>query len=318
MDATAPRELDPIACAALVGAACGDCFGCPFEHSTRRLTSWDRQSFAHASPIWTDDTQQALVLVDVYLKTGDLDPGLVMDRFVDMIDAAPNRKFGLHRGTGRGFRHAVEGYRQTGAFAPLADRPGNGAAMRVAPVAVAMRSLPDALDRIDRVSRATHDEPMALDAARAVAAAAIATGNGTRGCDAVLAEVTRQLPSGVTRDSLDSAIGVEDPLATLTRVTGFERGAGHALGSPLSGIILGLTQPTFLDAVRKAVLLGEDTDSTATIAGALVGARDGLGSVPTHLRGFPGYKALRAWTSDSDQIALEQDLFAVLDAIRRV
>ena len=126
---------------ALVGTAIGDNLGLPFENREPRPRG-PFARFRYQPSVWSDDTQQALVLLDEFLRRGALDARSVMDRFVAMRDdpSARDRRFGLHRGTGRGFRHAVDSYAELGRFEPMPERHGNGAAMRVVPVALAMHA----------------------------------------------------------------------------------------------------------------------------------------------------------------------------------
>lgn len=42
-----------------------------------------------------------------------------------------------------------------------------------------------------------------------------------------------------------------------------------------------LKQPTYERVVRAAIRLGNDTDTTAAIAGGLAGIRDGLSAIPS-------------------------------------
>lgn len=100
--------------------------------------------FVYEETVWTDDTQQALVLVASLARRGTLDPEWIGRRFVEMRRAGA-RPFGLHRGTGRGFRSAVDAFERSGDpnTSGNADRAGNGAAMRIAPVAASMAEMPE-------------------------------------------------------------------------------------------------------------------------------------------------------------------------------
>src|SRR4029453_19123934 len=101
-----------------------------------------------------------------------------------------------HRGTGRGFRTAVDRFSETGDWRTSArtDRVGNGAAMRIAPISVALRDLVDDrfLHAIAEVSILTHREIRSLAAALAVAKTA--------------AELSRSLSYPPDDDALDKLL----------------------------------------------------------------------------------------------------------------
>ena len=79
----------------------------------------------------------------------------------------------LHRGTGSGFRGSVAEFKRRGdpTSSGRTDRAGNGAAMRIAPAAVALRYLPDEefVARLVDVSLITHRELRAIAGMLAVA-----------------------------------------------------------------------------------------------------------------------------------------------------
>jgi len=317
---------------ALVGCAVGDLLGGPYENRRPPPAGWQALAYASPSPRWSDDKKQSLVLVDDVLRHGALDARRVMERFVAMRDeaSAPAARFGLHRGTGRGFRAAVDAFAERGVAAPMPGRAGNGAAMRVVAVAVALGPGAGSVAQIEALSRSTHDEPLALDAARAVVEAAWALQDGVRGDD-VLGCVVDRLPPGVVRDTLAGAVAAEDPFALFAdaadRAAGCRLehgpGGGHALAGPLSAIVLAARAPTLHVAVRDAVRLGGDTDSTAAIAGALRGVVDDVDTLPAALLAFPGVETLRRWgapqlPSLDEWWALERRLSARADAPGRM
>ncbi len=288
---------------ALTGCAVGDCLGIPFENRRRPPSGWQGDRFEYASPRWTDDTQQSLVLVDDILRHGTLDATRVMDRFVAMAHApsAWPHAFGLHRGTGRGFRFAVDHYAAHGQFGPMPDRAGNGAAMRMAAAAVALGESDDARRQLTAMSAATHAHPAAIDAARAVAEVAWAFSRGVRGDD-VIAETLVRLPAGLVHRSLSAALRAGDPFEAIVHEAEAAMGErprhgagdGHALCSPLAALFIAARMPLF-EGLQAAVRLGGDTDSTAAIVGGLRAPVDDLDDLPAALLAFPGADVLARW-----------------------
>jgi ADP-ribosylglycohydrolase len=327
-NSTRPGIASGSVAGALVGLAVGDCLGAPFEgRSAERIARWDGQGFAVAAPVWTDDTQQALVLADDLARHGSLDAPRVAARFVAMRDAPAgrDRRYGLHRGTGSGFRGAIDrcaagaDVRTSGA----PDRIGNGASMRIAPVAVALAYAgADPFDQIVRVSLVTHRHRLSLLTALAVARVAEALArSGSPSDHEVARRLLLQVADTVHLDArrLEDGFGpsltgaaASDVLPT-TLVGVAERiddpfnwivdnarricpelyphvgpGSGHALLGPISAIALAVRARSFHDAVVEAVRLGGDTDTTAAITGALAGAAYRLAAIPDDLRQFPG------------------------------
>lgn len=304
---------------AIIGCALGDCAGLPFENRAPPPPGWTLAHIDGATcwsengAIWSDDTQQSLILLDDFLRHGALSPARIMARFVayrqDAATAA--QKFGLHRGTGRGFRFAVDEFIKLGTYSPLQGRIGNGAAMRVASVAWAMpHATPpqreQSLQQIEAVSRMTHGEDGAVHAALAVALACwfLEASEPGAGADAAVAAagiveyIYSRLPAGVLRDSVFCQLRLPGcvPLELLPQITGVPLGDGHAFGGPLAAIFLATQASSCVDAIERAVRMGGDTDSTAAIAGAIYAGARGLGGTPSHLlKGVQQAGALLAW-----------------------
>jgi len=89
--------------------------------------------------LYSDDTQQALVLSDVLLEYGRIDPHRVADYYL-RLGQPKGSYLGAHRGVGRSFRQVVaELERGTSPWEAGQESAGIGAAMRIAPVALLLR-----------------------------------------------------------------------------------------------------------------------------------------------------------------------------------
>jgi ADP-ribosylglycohydrolase len=75
---------------------------------------------------------------------------------------------------------------------------------------------------------------------------------------------------------LDEHIGPEAPPAG--------QGTGYVVDC-LHSARLAVVAGQFETAVRAAVALGEDTDTTAAVTGGIAGVRDGVGAIPARWRG---------------------------------
>jgi ADP-ribosylglycohydrolase len=161
---------------------------------------------------------------------------------------------------------------------------GCGAAIRVAPVGVVYRS--DRLDRIVAAAREasipTHGGALAIAAAAATAAAVSAAIDGAP-AEAIV-EIARRAAAvaeggvtGSTESLMAQAIlEVHADLSRRTPLDADEVAARHFPDAPLRIVPLAISLATVMDAADAAILLaanvGGDSDSVASIAGAILGA----------------------------------------------
>jgi ADP-ribosylglycohydrolase len=179
-------EFPSVTVEALMGLACGDAFGAPFEYNEKApsyaILSLEQGKYldsetditgispsrARVPGLYTDDTQQALAMLWVWraLVLKGQDPTdadvfvKVLRRVLDRMSKSRAGPFGVHRGTGRNFRTAI----QQGS--PI-DTAGMGAAMRIGPVATLWpEDRPEGLmPWIHRVSEVTTTNQLSKDAA---------------------------------------------------------------------------------------------------------------------------------------------------------
>jgi ADP-ribosylglycohydrolase len=154
---------------------------------------------------------------------------------------------------------------------------GCGAAIRVAPVGILHASTSrDALVRDAReASISTHGGPLAIAAAAATATAVSAALDGASAPDAfeLAVDAASQSPSFAT-----ALRRLRDDLALLPRPFRADDVASRCVpDSPLTIVPLALALATLMDSADDAILLaanvGGDSDSVASIAGGILGAR---------------------------------------------
>jgi ADP-ribosyl-[dinitrogen reductase] hydrolase len=320
----------------LTTLAAGDCLGLPVEGwrpEDIRAVHGVVRSFAWEKPVWSDDTQQALILIEVFVRDGRITPERVGEALVDSLAAHPGRRFGLHRGTGRGFRHAVSAFRRDRDWRTSADaeRVGNGAAMRISPLATCLHDVPDVefVRAIIDASVVTHRDARSLTAALAVARAAQFSASREMPLDggillSTLADSSEADAAGVERalghvlagaDHLgDAGVllrrlaemagdgGDREDLLSIVEANAMEvlgsgqlATAGWALASPIAAIVVAASATDVEDALVTAVNLGGDADTMGAMVGGIVGAASGSQGLPERLRHFPGYDALVQW-----------------------
>jgi poly(ADP-ribose) glycohydrolase ARH3 len=265
----------------LLGLAIGDAFGAPHEGGPPgRMTAetgWTRVLR------YTDDTEMAIGVAEALAHNPDVDREFLAERFVANYTAG--------RGYGFGTRRWIEMVRDGASWAAAARAVfpdgsfGNGAAMRVAPVAV--RHPADAARRrraAEASAEVTHQHPLAR-AGAVVLADAVAF---------ALADRSERLPARVMLDTLAESAPHEefrqalrtaremlarpfDPMETVERL-----GNGvEALRSVPAAIYVAVRHSDdYTATVRAACGLGGDADTIAAMAGAITGAHVGRAGLP--------------------------------------
>ena len=272
-----PSEIDR-ARGGLIGTFVGDALGMPFEGAEpmeipERLEMLDARL---GRGTYTDDTQMAIALAESLLDSGGVDARALGRAFADAHD--PRRGYGS--GTTevvRLLRSGVHPHDAARSAHGGKRSPGNGAAMRVAPVAVRFAHDYGALTQAARASAlVTHAHPIAVDAAVAQAAAVGAALNGDKPLVAALAAATTpELEAG-----LSAAARLRDSRpepAELAAALG-NRPTGHQ--SVPTAIYAATAHDSVEDAITFAVRCGGDTDTIAAMAGAIAGARTGAVAIP--------------------------------------
>ncbi|MFU8840984.1 MAG: ADP-ribosylglycohydrolase family protein [Nitriliruptoraceae bacterium] len=275
--------------AVLLGLALGDALGAPFEGRRRvppgQIDRWCR---APAPLRWTDDTHMALVLARRLLADPTLaDPDALGDAFAAAYADEPWRGYGA--GPPQVYAMAARGQGYEQAAASLfggSGSFGNGAAMRVAPVALVPPPGDDTeVARLARVqARLTHTHTEAVAGAQVVARiVARLLGLETPDTEVVrhtVAEVAETADAGVLRDRLREALADLDAHGDTAR-TAARAGTGiSAAESVPAAVVALLAGRDLLGTITTAIGFGGDTDTIAAMAGAMAGAAWGLGGVP--------------------------------------
>ncbi|MBK9031823.1 MAG: ADP-ribosylglycohydrolase family protein [Myxococcales bacterium] len=313
MSWTAPADRDR-GLGALWGLALGDALGTTLEFTTPpappypTLAAGPLDDIVGGGPFdvvpgaVTDDTQlAAAVAQSLIVGDGDLDRSDLAARFVDWSAHA----FDIGGQTGAVLRRLGAGASVDDAARAVwlergREAAGNGGLMRAAPIAVAYCTRPDALvDAALAECGLTHWDPrcrLAQVAYDAALACAVAPG-GAATAAAMLAAARAGLDEGAARldaigddrdrvtaahaalaEDLDAAEradpGVTDERLHLHRHQGFVRVAFRLAFWHL------VHAPDFVTGVIDVVNRGGDADTNGAIVGAMLGARDGLATLP--------------------------------------
>jgi ADP-ribosyl-[dinitrogen reductase] hydrolase len=258
--------------AGIVAYAAGDALGVPWEGSTPDKVHWEALEALPARGDWprgatSDDTEQ-LLLVAEYLVEAN---GQVDERdFLGRLAKALPRM----RGAGPTTQAAVRRFVATGELYAT-DGSSIGAAMRALPFgwATPVTAAAHRRELTVRLSRTTHGAPEAIISACMVAEMA-AWAIEQHPVDAVVAAGLREAEDLVQQYALHSA--TLQPLRRATNEDWPPKEAGptlDALATVASVLhVLGAARG-LATAMKRAVALGGDTDTTAAIVGGILGCQ---------------------------------------------
>ena len=277
MTERAPERSDAAA-GALLGTFVGDALGMPYEGLPAAAvpSRLEMVEARRGRGTYTDDTEMMIVLAESLIEHSGVNEAGLAQAFLERCDPA--------RGYGAGTLKVMELWRQGVPIDKAAQHLfdgegslGNGAAMRIAPIAVLFADSPNELrTQAERSARLTHAHPLAVDAAITQAAAIAAA---LRGED-ILAAARAAARRPVLRRQLDRA-------AALLGSDVGPAAAGELLGTSAIGhesvptaIFAAASHTVFEEAVSFAVRCGGDTDTLGAMTGALSGAACGSMSIP--------------------------------------
>lgn len=222
----------------MIGAIAGDIIGSVFER--QNIKSTDFPLFSSASR-FTDDTVLTVAVADCLLHGGDY-----ATIFKSYVARYPNAGYG-----GNFFRWAQSS--ETEAYGSF----GNGSAMRVSPVGFFFKDLDTVLAEAERSAAVTHNHLEGIKGAQATAAAIFLARQGES--KAAIAEyIGGQFDYDLTRS-----------LEVIRPDYSFDV---SCQGSVPEAMIAFLESSSYVDAVRKAISLGGDSDTIACIAGGIAQA----------------------------------------------
>ncbi len=286
---------------AVYGHLCGDALGVPYEFGPalpRDQVEWRGYGTWDQPPgTWSDDGALMLALLDSLLgpdtemptPTFDLaDQGRRALRWSDEGEyAAGGLVLDVGAATGRALAALRSGTAAEGAGA--ADARGNGSLMRILPLALVFRDADDAdlVDMAVRASRVTHGSAEAQIACALYVLVARRLLGGVDDPDrqGVLVEARGVVRTSLAAHGLPGSPEASTPTEAVAALDAFEAwtgrdGRGRVVDSFWSAWDAFAGAADYRSAVVSAVGYGNDTDTTAAIAGGLAGIHFGIGSVP--------------------------------------
>lgn len=279
-------DIDAKIFGALSGGAVGDAIGeIAFSHPDREALLARLGETAELR--YTDDTVMTLAVAESLIEHGAIEPQILGNRLKELYHKEPWRGYGesarhifsLVENEGIGYLDAAQ--RLQGGAGSL----GNGAAMRVAPVALYAHRTDDLYDRVAAASRLTHAHPVGIDGAAVLARAqALALRMNPQrpfSPHALAAELIEFARTPELREKLELIPGLLDN-ETATSEAAEHLGLSTAAHKSVPfALYCFLSHPhEFMECVLCAVLNGGDRDTMGAMTGSVSGAFLGIAAIP--------------------------------------
>lgn len=240
----------------IYGLAVGDALGVPYEFCGRNTFECtgmaDGGTHGQPAGTWSDDTSMALCICSSVKRLAYIDTADIAGRFRRWLECGDFTCDGRAFDVGVTCRKAIS----TGVSGKLYDDCGNGSLMRTAPLA--MFDYTDTYD-ICEVSAITHAHP-------------VAEWSCVELCDILRTVRNSGTPA---KGELQHRYGrIASRPARAVKSDGY---CEHTLEAALWCF---LNTTSYADCVLTAVNLGDDTDTTAAVAGALAGVYYRFEAIP--------------------------------------
>ena len=260
-----------------LAGALGDAWGGPWEG---RIGPVPFEVPSH--PVLSDDTQLTLATCESIIETDAVQPERVATRFAMWFRSGRIR--GMGSSTLKAMRDLAAGTHWALAGARGEYSAGNGAAMRIAPLAFILNPAdPDDRITISDVCRITHHNDEAYVGALAVMFAIRAAMSGTyMERTTLLGSIAGELPDSSVRDRILQFLELRIPPTEVAQRFG---ATGHVVDSvPLALYCAYDVHCVGLELVlARTIGMGGDTDTIASITGQIAGAFVGIEGVPQSL-----------------------------------
>lgn len=279
------------------GLLVGDAVGVPYEfHKAEELSKLDfidiippngfnRTHNTVEIGTWSDDGAQALCLLDSLNSKGKMDINDFSEKLLKWYEeglwAINNYVFDVGIQTADALRSYKRGISPLKSGMVRPEGKGNGALMRVLPLALWHKGTDEKLiEDAHTQSLVTHGNPC----------------NGV--CCALYCLWARKVLDGVNIDDayvnsvkiLREIYGEKSVFRNELEFTvrpdskAIGSGSGYVVDS-LRSVRMVLKHDNFEEVIKSAILLGDDTDTTAAIAGGIAGIRDGINAIPERWMG---------------------------------
>jgi len=278
----------------LVGLACGDALGAPFEFQYRGsfippIAMIAGGTHRLAAGQWTDDTSLALCLSKSLIDKNGFDPIDQLRKYYKWFVMGYLSSTGTCFDIGITTRSALEIFRDShftqeycGPSDPLTA--SNGSLMRLGAVPLFyMRNPLEAIEKSGESSRTTHQAPASVDACRYMGALIVGALNGVSK-DVLLSSRYSPIPGYWEEHPLHPDIDDVASGSFKMKDPHLIEGSGHASKSLEAALWAFHRSTSFGEGCTLAVGLGDDADTTGAVYGQLAGAFYGIQGIPQEWR----------------------------------
>jgi ADP-ribosylglycohydrolase len=222
-----------------IGGIIGDICGSIYERKNKYLSRANFKLFP-SNVHYTDDTILIIATCDAILNNRE---------YRDVY-----REY-YHKHSYAGFGHAFKEWAKSDTNDSY-NSYGNGSAMRVSPIAWVYNTKQEIMEQAKQSAIVTHSHEEGIKGAQAIA---YATFLARMGCS-----------KKEIRSAMENEIGYD--LLNIKR--GFD---SSCQGSVPNAIVAFLNSDSFIDTIRKAILIGGDSDTIACMAASIAQAYYGVG-----------------------------------------
>ena len=258
----------------ILGGAIGDAMGGPFEGKPGPL-----QFQASAKWSISDDSQLTLATCESIIELGHVSPEHIAARFVHWYRAG--RINGVGASTLKALRDLDAGVHWALAGAKGERSAGNGAAMRIAPLAFHLDpAIVSERQLIRDVCRITHHHEESYVGAIAIVVAIRSLAFSASSPSELLSSVSQQLPDSRVRDRLIEIEQLPNDVS-LAEVSKFGT-TGYVVDAVPFAIYAArsIERVSFDTLLRDVIEAGGDTDTIASMTGQIAGAWLGASGLP--------------------------------------
>jgi ADP-ribosyl-[dinitrogen reductase] hydrolase len=272
----------------LLGIAFGDACGAGFENKKRadtakkfQLEHYTRKK-DYKKGKYTDDTQMSIAVAELLLSGKEFNTLNLADSFVEVYRRNPHSGYGSS--VKQGLKHAKNGKDLLNNIP--GDSQGNGACMRASPIGI-LPNLKEVINYAIINAKITHNVPSAVASSVAIATAAhyfyYNLGEPIKVFDYVINACKE-----IDNESIEYFKKIKD-MKTFNPELLFGRDKID-FGVPVNGmrtagavlyLISRINDPTQI--LKEAILLGGDTDSTASLSLGIIAINQGIKNMPTFL-----------------------------------
>lgn len=310
------KNSHPSTTSLLLGLAIGDALGVPVEFMSRDevkqnpVTKMLGYGTHHQPPgTWSDDSALAFCLAETIAQGFNLSD--LADRFIKWKNqgywSAHGTVFDIGIATAKAISRLEQGVNPIEAGGTSERDNGNGSLMRIAPLVFHLQALPLAqrFKTTAQVSALTHAHPRSMAACIIHIEYLLLLLNGKTPHQAY-EQLRKNLPQQLMDWGLHATeLAHFDSLlqADISKLHESEiKSTGYVIHTLEASTWCLLTTASYEEAVLKAVNLGDDTDTTAAVTGALAGLTYGTSDIPSQ------------WIS---QIARAEDIVRLGDDLNR-